>query len=142
MKVKSLIIGILSGAFIIGGLVLFLAYNAFLAGVFLVSIGLIAAAFAVVFSKDPDDVKNGEAPHPQKPTFSRNNKAATDLGLSSRDISILELMEEGNSNQEIANKTNIPVNAVNVSVNAIFKKLDVTRRSKAIKKARELKLIP
>lgn len=142
MKVKPLIIGILSGAFIVAGLVLLLAYDAFLAGVFSVSIGLILAAFAVVYSKEPDDVTSEEAPRQKKPAFSRNNKAVSDLDLSSRDITILELMEEGNSNQEIAHKTNIPVNAVNVSVNAIFKKLDVTRRSKAIKKARELNLIP
>lgn len=142
MQAKTLITGITAGILIVTGIVFLLSADTFLAGVFLVSLGMIALAFTIVFASGKRADKTKEKHTAKRHFFSRNKKQVEDLDLDVDDLMILELMKEGNSNQEIAIKTNIPINKVNVSINTIFKKLNVTRRSKAIEKAQELKLIP
>lgn len=142
MQTKTLITGITSGVLIVAGFVFLFSTDTFLAGVFLVSLGMIALAFTIVFASGKSELNQDDNSPVKNHFFKRNKKEADDLNLTQDDLMILDLMKEGNSNQEIAIKTNIPINKVNVSVNAIFKKLDVTRRSKAIEKAQKLKLIP
>ncbi len=62
-------------------------------------------------------------------------------GLSKREHEVLELMAQGFSNQEIADKLFLSANTVKTHTSNIFMKLDVTRRTLAIKRARELRLI-
>jgi NarL family two-component system response regulator LiaR len=63
------------------------------------------------------------------------------LGLSSREMEVLQLMAEGLSNQEIADRLFVSLPTVKTHSSKLFEKLDVKRRTQAIEKARHLKLI-
>ena len=78
----------------------------------------------------------------QSPPFKRNLKALKSLGISQRELDVLEHLAKGHSNQEIANKLFISINTVKTHLSNLYQKLEVSRRSKAVKKARSLKLIP
>lgn len=64
------------------------------------------------------------------------------LGISRREFEVLELMSQGLSNQEIADKLFVSLNTVKTHSSNLFVKLDAKRRTQAIQKAKELKLIP
>lgn len=78
----------------------------------------------------------------EKPSFKRNAKAIKSLGISERELDVLEHLGKGHSNQEIANKLFISINTVKTHLSSLYHKLEVSRRSMAVKKARSLKLIP
>lgn len=63
------------------------------------------------------------------------------LGLSSREMEVLQLMAQGLSNQEIAGRLFLSLATVKTHSSKLFEKLDVKRRTQAIEKARQLKLI-
>lgn len=63
------------------------------------------------------------------------------LGLSRREYEILQLINDGLSNQQIAAKLFVSENTVKKHVSNLFLKLDVQRRTEAIKKAKELNII-
>ena len=62
-------------------------------------------------------------------------------GISKREADILLLIYEGLSNQQIADKLFISENTIKKHISNIFQKLEVERRTEAIKKARELSII-
>jgi DNA-binding CsgD family transcriptional regulator len=62
--------------------------------------------------------------------------------ISKREYEILELMSQGYSNQQIADKAFISISTVKTHTSNLFMKLDVSRRTQAMLKARELQLIP
>lgn len=64
-----------------------------------------------------------------------------ELGLSKREFEILELMAQGFSNQEIAEKAFLSIHTVKTHASNLFVKLDVKRRTQAISKAKELGVI-
>ena len=64
------------------------------------------------------------------------------LGISKREFEVLELMAQGHSNQEIAEKAFLSIHTVKTHASNLFVKLDVQRRTQAVKKAKELGLIP
>jgi DNA-binding NarL/FixJ family response regulator len=59
-------------------------------------------------------------------------------GISKREAEILLLMHEGLSNQQIADKLFISENTIKKHISNIFQKLNVDRRTEAVKKALEL----
>ncbi len=61
--------------------------------------------------------------------------------LSERELEVLRLIVAGSSNREIADQLVIAVSTVKWYVNAIYGKLQVESRTKAIAKARELNII-
>jgi LuxR family maltose regulon positive regulatory protein len=61
--------------------------------------------------------------------------------LSARELDVLRLMSSGRSNTEIAHSMVVAVSTVKTHVNSIFSKLQVTSRSQAIERARELRLL-
>ena len=65
----------------------------------------------------------------------------TKLGLSKREYEILQLVTEGLSNQQIANKLFISENTIKKHISNLFLKLDVERRTEAVKKAKALRVI-
>ncbi|GAB5486826.1 MAG: response regulator transcription factor [Parasphingorhabdus sp.] len=73
--------------------------------------------------------------------FERNNAAIETLGISKRELEVLECMASGQSNKEMARKLNISPNTIKTHVAHIFEKLDVDRRILAIEKAKSLQLI-
>lgn len=64
------------------------------------------------------------------------------LGISKREHEVLELVSHGLSNQEIADKLFISTSTVKTHVSNILAKLDATRRTQAIRRAKELRIIP
>jgi two-component system, NarL family, response regulator LiaR len=74
--------------------------------------------------------------------FQFNEAEATRLGLSKRELEVLQLVSEGMSNMEIAERLFVSVNTVKTHTSRLFEKLDVKRRTQAIEKAKRLGLIP
>lgn len=62
--------------------------------------------------------------------------------LSPREIDVLTLIAEGNSNQEIGGKLHISLSTVKSHTTQIYAKLAVKNRVQAVKKARSLGLLP
>lgn len=63
------------------------------------------------------------------------------LGLSEREYEVLIAMAEGESNLGIANKLYVTESTIKTHVSNIFVKLDVKRRTQAVTKAKELRII-
>lgn len=63
------------------------------------------------------------------------------LRISKREYEILQLINEGLSNQQIADQLFVSENTVKKHVSNLFFKMDVERRTEAIKKAKSLKII-
>ena len=61
--------------------------------------------------------------------------------LSERELEVLRLIVEGNSNQEIADRLVLALSTVKWYVNVIYGKLQVESRTKAIARARELHIV-
>ena len=61
--------------------------------------------------------------------------------LSLRELEVLRLMASGKSNAEIARVLVVAVSTVKSHTNSIFGKLEVTSRSDAILRAREMRLL-
>jgi DNA-binding CsgD family transcriptional regulator len=76
------------------------------------------------------------------PEFILNESELKRLGISKREYEVLELMAKGLSNQEIADKLFVSLNTIKTHSSNLFLKLEVSRRTQAIQKAKELQLIP
>ncbi|GAB3910859.1 response regulator transcription factor [Larkinella knui] len=74
--------------------------------------------------------------------FSLNEDELAKIGLSKRELEVLQLMAEGLSNQEIASRLYVSLNTVKTHSSKVLEKLDVKRRTQAIEKAKRLSLIP
>lgn len=77
-----------------------------------------------------------------RPDFVLDASALDRLGISKREHEVLELIALGHSNQEIAEKLFLSVNTVKTHLANLFLKLDASRRTQAVQKAKELRLIP
>lgn len=76
------------------------------------------------------------------PNFTRNDAELESLGISKREFEVLELIAEGLSNQEIADKLFVSLNTVKTHSSSLFMKLAVRRRTEALRRAKELRLLP
>lgn len=63
------------------------------------------------------------------------------LGISKREYEVLELISCGHSNQEIADKLFVSTSTIKTHIANLFAKLDASRRTQAISRARELHII-
>ena len=77
-----------------------------------------------------------------KPTFEKNEQVIDTLGLTPKELQVLELLAEGDSNQEIANRLFVATSTIKSHLVHLYQKLDVTRRTQAVRKARSLQIIP
>jgi DNA-binding CsgD family transcriptional regulator len=75
------------------------------------------------------------------PDFVFNEAELEKLGISKRELEVLQLMSAGLSNNEIAEKLFVSLNTVKTHSSKLFEKLDVKRRTQAIEKAKRLSLI-
>jgi NarL family two-component system response regulator LiaR len=73
--------------------------------------------------------------------FIINEKALNKLGISDRELDVLQLMAKGMSSPEIAKALFVSVNTVKTHSSNLFLKLDVNRRMQAVEKARKFGLI-
>jgi len=74
--------------------------------------------------------------------FVLNQKELYRLGLSKREMEVLQLMAEGLSNHEIASRLFVSLNTIKTHSSKVFEKLEVNRRTQAVDKAKKLSLIP
>lgn len=81
------------------------------------------------------------SPRPAEP-FQRNVRAIEYLGVSEREYQVLELLAQGHSNEEIAKRLFVSLHTVKTHLVNLYGKLEVSRRTQAIQKARSLQLIP
>jgi DNA-binding CsgD family transcriptional regulator len=77
----------------------------------------------------------------EKPKIIATDEQLSIIGMSKREYEILQLMAEGMSNQEIAEKLFVSIHTVKTHVSNILLKLDAKRRTQAVIKAKELQLV-
>ena len=108
--------------------------------------GLIAAFFAGVGiwlglkltkKKEVLVVKEIAVPAP----FALNEQRLKDLGITKRELEILQLIAEGMSNREIAEKLFVSENTVKTHSSRLFDKLNARRRTQAVQIAKKIGLI-
>lgn len=75
------------------------------------------------------------------PAFQFDQSRLDERGISKREYEVLELMAKGLSNQQIADKLFVSLNTVKTHSSNLFLKLEVSRRTQAVQKAKELQLI-
>lgn len=73
--------------------------------------------------------------------FDGNPKALTSLGISPRELEVLQELAAGRSNKEIALRLTVSPNTVKTHVARLFEKLGAKRRTDAINRARELGIL-
>jgi DNA-binding NarL/FixJ family response regulator len=75
-------------------------------------------------------------------SFERDDQAVKKLGISKREFEVLELIAAGLSNQEIADRLFVSTSTVKTHVSKVLAKLDANRRTEAIARAKEMRIIP
>ncbi len=135
---KSILVyslAVASGAFLLQWLEYQYAVRIFSTEIYVVIIALLFTALGVWAGL------RLAAPHAKEP-FERNVQAIDYLGISKREYDVLELLAKGHSNREIAETLFVSANTVKSHLARLYEKLEVSRRTQAIEKARTLRIIP
>jgi len=74
--------------------------------------------------------------------FVLNQDELNKLRLSTRELEVLQLIADGLSNQQIADRLFVSLNTVKTHTSNLFLKMEVERRTQAIEMAKRLGLIP
>jgi ATP/maltotriose-dependent transcriptional regulator MalT len=74
--------------------------------------------------------------------FVRDEARLQRLGITPRELEILEAMAAGLSNREIGERLFVSENTVKTHAARLFDKLQARRRTEAVQRAREAGLIP
>jgi len=111
--------------------------------------GLVAATFAALgiwlglrLTGRPERVVVREVPVPASEPFLLDSSKREALGITPRELEILELIAQGLSNREIAEKLFVSENTVKTHSSRVFDKLGAKRRTQAVQLGKELRLIP
>ena len=106
-------------------------------------IGLVAVLFTAVgiwaglrLTRPKIRIVNASLP------FERDQAELKRLGISKREYEVLELISRGLSNQQIADDLFVSTSTVKSHVSSLLAKLDASRRTQAISRAKELHIIP
>ncbi|MEQ1604516.1 MAG: LuxR C-terminal-related transcriptional regulator [Pyrinomonadaceae bacterium] len=75
-------------------------------------------------------------------SFSLDADELKRLGITKREYEVLENIALGLSNQEIADKLFVSTSTIKTHLSSLFLKLDARRRTQAIQKAKELRILP
>lgn len=86
-------------------------------------------------------VREVPVPAPAPADFARDEHQVEALGVTPRELEILELIAEGLSNKEIAARAFVSENTVKTHSSRLFDKLGARRRTQAVQRARALRLI-
>ena len=79
---------------------------------------------------------------PRPAPFNGNPQAVAALGISPRELEVLQALAAGLANKQIARQLGVSPNTVKTHVARLFDKLGAQRRTEAIRRARELGLVP
>jgi DNA-binding CsgD family transcriptional regulator len=148
MKRDILVYGVIAGVLI--ALLKFLEYR-FLVLEHSLEIygGLIALLFAglgiwlgLKLTRPRETVIVKEVEVPAKGPFVQNTARIEALGLTPRELEILQLIASGLSNREIASQLFVSENTVKTHSSRVFDKLNARRRTQAVQIAKEQGLIP
>ena len=101
-------------------------------------VALIGVAFAAGGVWVGWKLNTRKAPGP----FEANIAAMASLGLTRQEVKVLERLAAGQSNKEIARTLGVSPNTVKTHAANLFAKLEVSRRTQAVRKARNLHLLP
>ena len=110
--------------------------------------GIVAVVFAVVGIwlgrklTGPPAVEVREVLVPAPVDFVRDDGKVASLGITPRELEILELMAQGLSNKEIGERVFVSENTVKTHSSRVFDKLGAKRRTQAVQLGKELRLIP
>jgi len=111
--------------------------------------GLIAAMFAglgiwlgLKLTKKKEVIVVKEVPVPVTQAFTLNEERLKNLGITRRELEILELIAKGLSNREIADKLFVSENTVKTHSSRLFNKLSARLRTQAVQIGKEMGLIP
>lgn len=74
--------------------------------------------------------------------FELNEPALAQLGITRREHEVLGLLAAGLSNKDIARRLGLSPNTVKTHIARVYEKLEAARRTDAVLRARELRLIP
>lgn len=74
--------------------------------------------------------------------FVLNANKRDELGITPRELEILELISQGMSNREIAEKLFVSENTVKTHSSRVFDKLGAKRRTQAVQLGKDLGLLP
>jgi NarL family two-component system response regulator LiaR len=88
------------------------------------------------------DVVVREVLVPASTDFVRDDRKREALGITPRELEILQLIAAGLSNREIAERVFVSENTVKTHSSRIFDKLGARRRTQAVQLGKELRLIP
>jgi len=83
-----------------------------------------------------------EVPVPTNEPFVLDQARLQQLGITARELEILQLIAVGMSNREIAEKLFVSENTVKTHSSRLLDKLDARRRTQAVQIAKKLRLIP
>ncbi|MFA6470234.1 MAG: helix-turn-helix transcriptional regulator [Bacteroidota bacterium] len=75
------------------------------------------------------------------PEFHPDVSALDTLGISKREHEVLELIAQGLTNDEIAEKLFLSPHTVKSHSSSLFQKLNARRRTEAVKRAKELRIL-
>jgi DNA-binding CsgD family transcriptional regulator len=111
--------------------------------------GLVALIFAGVgiwlgltLTKTKEMMVVREVPVPSTETFVRNDARVAELGITPRELEILERIASGMSTREIAEALFVSENTVKTHASRLFGKMDVNRRTQAVDVGKRQGLIP
>jgi DNA-binding CsgD family transcriptional regulator len=111
--------------------------------------GLIAAIFAALgiwlglrLTRPKETVVVREVVINESAPFVRDDQKVDALGLTPRELEILQLMADGLSNREIAERVFVSENTVKTHSSRVFDKLGARRRTQAVQLGKSLRLIP
>jgi len=111
--------------------------------------GLVAALFAglgiwlgLKLTRQKETVLVKEVMVPAPASFVRDEQKLEALGITPRELEILELIAQGLSNKEIAARVFVSENTVKTHSSRVFDKLGARRRTQAVQLGKELRLIP
>ena len=111
--------------------------------------GLVAMLFAglgiwlgLKLTRNKEKIVIKEVPIAAPERFTLNKSRLQELGITPRELEILELIARGLSNREIAEQLFVSENTVKTHSSRLFDKLSAKRRTQAVQRGKELGLIP
>jgi DNA-binding CsgD family transcriptional regulator len=144
------VVGLTGLGLLIFGITFFALFGAIAGGLFiqvmapiLLIIGGLALRWLRLETVLPEQIKQrlNRSNHQQIDASKTPDQSALIEPLSTRELEVLYLVDQGHTNQEIALKLSVAPSTVKTHINNIYGKLDVKTRVQAVHRARDLGLL-